>query len=78
MTPEKLAEGMFKFYIDNNANNEGDNYIPATLWFVIDGSKAEPEVNWPGELISEHESLEAARIGLAAALIQYAYEESAK
>ena len=23
-------------------------------WFLIDGSTAEPEVNWPGELIEEY------------------------
>lgn len=72
MTPEKLAEGMFKFHIDNNAYHNGNKYIPPTTWFVVDGSTAEPEVNWIGELISEHDSLEDARIGLAAALIKYA------
>lgn len=75
MTPEKLAEGMFKFHIDSNASHTGKEYVPATKWFVIDGSTAEPDVNWPGDLISEHDSLEAARVGLVAALIQYAEAE---
>ncbi len=40
-------------------------------WHVVDGSTAEPEVNWPGELIAgPYDSKEAARRGMAYALLE--------
>lgn len=72
MTPEKLAEGMFYLRIDSNASHYGGIHEPPTRWFVIDGRTAEYDVNYPGDLISEHASIEDARIGLAKALIEYA------
>lgn len=43
-----------------------------TKWFVVDVSKAEPEVNWPGELISEHNDFKSARIALVDAALKAA------
>ena len=73
MTPEKLIEAMDKFSIhDNSGYSSGceQKYKAPTLWYVVNDSKAEPEVNWPGELISEHETRAAAKVGLAAAIIK--------
>lgn len=70
LTPESLAKAMDAIYIINNASY--DDLSPANLWFVVDGTSAEPEVNWPGELISEHASPEEARIGRARAIIDMA------
>lgn len=85
ISPEKLAKAMTDLTILDNANRNGrwhdctaqrlqtfgisDKWKAPTTWFVVDASKAEPEVNYPGELISEHNSIEEARIGLASALI---------
>ena len=74
MSPEKLAEAMQRFRIDDNGPHRIDNryHDTPTIWFVVDTSTAETDVNWPGDLISEHASFEEARIGLAKALIEYA------
>lgn len=53
--------------IDNRDHRQPD--LKPTQWFVIDASKAEPEVNFPGDLISEHDSYEDARNGFASAII---------
>lgn len=29
-------------------------------WFLVDTSRAEPEVNWPGDLVSRHTSYDDA------------------
>ena len=33
---------------------------PSSPWLLIDVSRAEPEVNWPGDLLGEFEMLEEA------------------
>lgn len=40
-----------------------------TKWFLVDGSTAEPEVNWPGDLISEHDYQWQAQRALSEAAI---------
>lgn len=76
MTPEKLSDAMDRLAILDNAQHgysDGNaTYVAPTMWFVVDESKAEPEVNWPGQLISEHTSRVDAKIGLAKALIDMA------
>lgn len=32
-----------------------------TVWFLIDTSKAEPEVNWPGELLYQDSDLSSVK-----------------
>lgn len=39
-------------------------------WFVVDAATAEPEVNWPGDLISTHANQAEARIGRAEAILR--------
>jgi hypothetical protein len=34
------------------------------IWYLVDGATEEPEVNWPGELISEHATKEEAEAAL--------------
>jgi|HubBroStandDraft_6_1064221.scaffolds.fasta_scaffold02348_18 hypothetical protein len=33
-------------------------------WYLVDGATAEPEVNWPGELVSEYPTKEEAEAAL--------------
>jgi len=66
VTPEKLLEAFDRFEVDNNGER------PPTKWFVIDTKSAEPDVNWPGDLVSEHDSGQEARLGWAAAIIKAA------
>jgi len=68
--PVKLAAAMQKYFIIDNARYENERRIEPDRFFVVDISTEEPEVNWPGDLVSEHASLEEARVGLARALIE--------
>ncbi len=74
MTPERLAEGLKRFTIEHNGlwDYKSERCTEPTKWFVVDASTAEPEVNWPGELISEHDTHDDAKIGYAKALIDFA------
>lgn len=72
ITPESLADAMDAVYVQNDGYRDGVKFQAPTKWFVIDGRTAEPDVNWPGELISEHDTAEAVRIGRAQAIIAMA------
>lgn len=75
MTPEKLADAMDRLHIHSNGRYNtdiADKWVEPDKWFVVDERTAEPEVNWPGELVSEHDSAADARIGLATAIIHMA------
>ena len=74
MTPEKLAEALQRFTIEHDGrwDEKAEKCTAPTKWFVVDASTAEPEVNWPGELISEHDTHDLARIGYAKACIDFA------
>ena len=39
------------------------------LWQLIDTKTADPETNWPGELVSEHRTHQEARVALMSAVI---------
>lgn len=67
MTPENLL----KAYDCISLINNGDWKTDPTKWFVTYSSRAEPEVN----LISEHNSVEEARLGWAKAIIDFAEAE---
>ena len=59
--PIKLREAFQRIVVQgssDNAEGYGPPYGPP--WFVIDASTSEPEVNWPGDLISEHRTANAA------------------
>ena len=47
-------------------------------WFVIDVSKAEPAVNWPGELIAEYDDPQKARDHLESLVAKAAIETHEK
>jgi hypothetical protein len=74
ITAEKLAEALYRLIIDHNGqwDEKAQRCTTPTAWFIVDSATAEPEVNWPGELISEHDTLEAARLGYAKACIDFA------
>lgn len=61
----RLALATREFYIDTNDSH--------TIWWVIDGRTAEPDVNWPGDLIQKCTSLEEARLALARALLEFVF-----
>jgi len=67
----KLLEAMDAIQIDTDCYRDGnyDRPLEATRWFVVDQSKAELEVNYPGDLISEHTTRESARLGRAQAIL---------
>jgi hypothetical protein len=71
--PDRLAKVLEDIQITNNQLFE-PNRAPATLWYVIDESRAEPEVGYPGDIISTHTSLLAAKIGRAEAIIRLSAE----
>lgn len=73
MTPENLLKAFDRFEIQNNLDH---TKRLNDLWFVVDTSTAEPDVNWPGDLVSEHDSRQEGRLGWAAAIIKAAEQES--
>ena len=50
-----IREAAGQYYVSGTSKN--DNYLPPFIapWYVIDGSTAEPDVNWPGELIASYD-----------------------
>lgn len=62
VTPESLQEAFGALALENNGGNDYDRqkqkfiYTDPTHWFVVDKTTAEPEVNWPGELVSMHDN----------------------
>ena len=54
--PVKLREAFQRIVLQGTSDNP-EGYGPPfkAPWFVIDSSKADPDVGWPGELISEHD-----------------------
>lgn len=66
ITPDSLAEAFGALAVQNNGGNDychqSDKrvYTAPTHWFVVDRTTAEPEVHWPGELVSMHDSHKAA------------------
>jgi hypothetical protein len=69
--PQLLLEAMDEICIEDDCNRDGcyDQPVEPTRWYVVDTSRAEPEVNYPGDLISEHATREAARLGRARAIL---------
>lgn len=66
----RVAAAMQNLEVTNNAHmHHGDYDKQPTAWFVVDTSTAEPDVNWPGELVEECDSPEAARLALARAVL---------
>lgn len=72
MTPERFLEAYDRFEIQDNRGNPTN----ILTWFVVDISTAEPKVNWPGDLVSEHQDRVSARLAWAAAIIKTAESES--
>jgi hypothetical protein len=66
-----LLTAMDEIQIEDDARRGGnyDQPLAPTTWFVVDTSKAEPEVNYPGDLISEHSTHEDARLARAEAIL---------
>lgn len=67
---EVVRRAWHDLYIWNNSDFRGGVREKATAWCVVDGLTADPDVNWPGELVSEHSSLEGAEVGFAAAVLE--------
>ncbi len=61
---EKVARAIHeagrRYFVQGTSSN--DDYLPPweAPWFLIDTFTAEPEVNWPGELIAEYDDHEEA------------------
>jgi hypothetical protein len=70
----KLADAIDSIRIQGNGrwNPETKEVDKSTWWYVVDTSQADHECGYPGDLISDHVTLEDARIGLAVALIEAA------
>lgn len=52
----------FNRYGIRSAHNRELRQVPP--FYVVDESTAEPDVNWPGDLVSEHTTYAAARLAL--------------
>jgi len=76
MTPEAFLKAYDAISLQNDAGAEGKAPNEPYNWFVIDVTTAEYEVNWPGDLISEHKDRDSARIAWAQAIITKAEKES--
>ena len=66
MTPREglarvLHEAEQKYIVQGTSKNDHYSSPHIAPWFVIDGTTAEPEVNWPGELINQFNEWEDAR-----------------
>lgn len=61
-TREEDVEKYWKIFMDavQSYHVEPDEMIDRG-WFVIDVSRAEPEVNWPGDLMGEYDTYEEAK-----------------
>lgn len=63
---ERAREAIKYIHIDNNGGySSAKKWVEPTKWFVIDGRTAEPDVNWPGELLEEYNTQEDAVSGKA-------------
>lgn len=67
MTPERLLTAFDRFTLQLQMRDveprEDDT------WLVINTKTADPETDWPGELVSEHPTHAEARIGLMKAIL---------
>lgn len=68
--PKMLAQAMDDIAIYPNSRWRVDKRTKPTIWYVVDESRAEWEVNYPGDLCSQHNSYEAAKIGRAEAILE--------
>ncbi len=58
---ERIREAWHRYEVEGTSGNEkgyGPPYYPP--WFLIDKSTAEPDVNWPGELLGEYRDFKEA------------------
>jgi hypothetical protein len=64
-------------YIGDNGrwDNATRRYTEPTRWFLVDTASEEPEVNWTGDLLSEHASLDEARTAFARAVLEASLKE---
>ena len=53
---EAIKEALSRYCVLGTSENGYYDPPFCAPWFLIDGSTAEPEVNWPGELIQEYDN----------------------
>jgi hypothetical protein len=60
-TAQAIKEAFQRYAVHGTSDNPSGYGPPYRApWFLIDVSTAEPEVNWPGELIGEFTDAQAA------------------
>ncbi len=55
-----IKEAFSRYYVEGTSDNDLHSPPYRAPWYLIDTSTAEPDVNWPGELIQEYDNPQAA------------------
>jgi hypothetical protein len=63
------------FQVQDDSRLGNNRFSEPIRWFLVDTSTAEHDVNWPGDLVSEHTSAEDASIAYARVCLEYALGE---
>ena len=69
MTPERLLAEMEAITIFTNAHWMRDTSTPPSWWYVIDERTADPDFKYPGRVLGTYDTLEAAKLGRATAIL---------